>query len=80
MVDHIAVIGSGTMGRGIAYSAALAGFKVTLQDIKEEAIEKAKEYIVSLAASSAEKGFIKNEDREQFLMNISYTTSLQEAI
>ena len=34
MVNHIAVIGSGTMGRGIAYAAALAGFNVSLQDIK----------------------------------------------
>ena len=34
MVNHIAVIGSGTMGRGVAYAAALAGFNVALQDIK----------------------------------------------
>ena len=35
-VKNIAVIGSGTMGRGVAYAAALAGFKVTLQDIKQK--------------------------------------------
>ena len=37
-VKKIAVIGSGIMGRGIAYTAALAGFAVTLQDISEEAL------------------------------------------
>ena len=37
MVYRIAVIGGGTMGRGIAYTAALAGFAVTLQDISEDA-------------------------------------------
>ncbi|MFL6558869.1 MAG: 3-hydroxyacyl-CoA dehydrogenase NAD-binding domain-containing protein, partial [Bacillus sp. (in: firmicutes)] len=37
MINHITVIGGGTMGRGIAYTAALAGFEVTLQDISNEA-------------------------------------------
>ena len=35
-VKKIAVIGSGTMGRGIAYTAALSGFEVTLQDIQQK--------------------------------------------
>ena len=43
-VKKIAVIGSGTMGRGIAYTAALSGFEVTLQDISAEALDKAKDY------------------------------------
>ena len=47
-VNKIAVIGSGTMGRGIAYTAALSGFEVTLQDISAEALERAKDYNGSL--------------------------------
>ena len=39
-VKKIAVIGSGTMGRGIAYTAALSGFDVTLQDISAEALKR----------------------------------------
>ena len=35
-VKHIAVIGSGTMGHGIAELAALAGYTVTMQDISED--------------------------------------------
>ena len=80
MVNHIAVIGSGTMGRGVAYAAALAGFNVALQDIKQEAIDKAREYNESLANKSAEKGFIQSEQRDFILNNITYTTDLKEAV
>ena len=80
MVNHIAVIGSGTMGRGIAYAAALAGYNVSLQDIKVEAIDKAKEYIESLANKNAEKGYIQSEQRDWVLQNLTYTTQLSEAV
>lgn len=36
MIKTVAVIGSGTMGRGIAQSAALAGYGVILYDISDE--------------------------------------------
>ncbi len=80
MVNHIAVIGSGTMGRGVAYAAALAGFNVALQDIKQEAIDKAREYNESLANKSAEKGYIQSEQRDLIFNNITYTTDLKEAV
>lgn len=80
LVKHIAVIGSGTMGRGIAYSAALAGFEVTLQDISEQAIVKAKEYIDSLLNKSIEKGYIQREQVELVNQKLTYTTQLQEAV
>ena len=78
MVNHIAVIGSGTMGRGVAYAAALAGFNVALQDIKQEAIDKAREYNESLANKSAEKGYIQSEQRDLIFNNITYTTDLKK--
>jgi 3-hydroxybutyryl-CoA dehydrogenase len=80
LVKHIAVIGSGTMGRGIAYSAALAGFEVTLQDISEQAILKAKEYIDSLLNKNIEKGYIQREQVELVNQKLTYTTLLQEAV
>lgn len=80
MVKHIAVIGSGTMGRGIAYSAALSGYAVTLQDISEQAIEKAKDYIETLLKTSVEKGYIQSEQRNLVDENLSYTTDLKEAV
>nr|WP_285857833.1 3-hydroxyacyl-CoA dehydrogenase [Neobacillus cucumis] len=80
MINHITVIGGGTMGRGIAYSAALAGFEVTLQDISNEAIENAREYIETLIKKSVEKGFVQLEQGADAKKNLSYTTELQEAV
>ncbi len=80
MINHIAVIGGGTMGRGIAYSAALAGFHVTLQDISEEAIQQAKGYIETLLQKSVEKGFIRPEEQEMAIKHLSYTAKLREAV
>ncbi|WP_338450984.1 3-hydroxyacyl-CoA dehydrogenase NAD-binding domain-containing protein [Niallia oryzisoli] len=79
-VKKIAVIGSGTMGRGIAYSAALSGFEVTLQDISAEALEKAKNDNGILANKSVEKGYITSEERDNVQQNITYTTELQKAV
>ena len=79
-VKKIAVIGSGTMGRGIAYTAALSGFEVTLQDISAEALDRAKDYNGTLANSSVEKGYITSEQRDFVQQNLTYTTELQEAV
>ncbi|MCM3726298.1 3-hydroxyacyl-CoA dehydrogenase NAD-binding domain-containing protein [Neobacillus cucumis] len=79
-MNHIAVIGGGTMGRGIAYTAALVGFKVTLQDISEQALEKAREYIENLLNRSAAKGYIQAEQEAEAKKNLFYTTQLQEAV
>ena len=80
MINHIAVIGGGTMGRGIAYTAALAGFEVTLQDISEEATAKAREYIENLLKKNVEKGYIQFHQEAEAKKNLSYTTQLHEAV
>lgn len=80
MVKQIAVIGGGTMGRGIAYTAALSGFEVTLQDISNEAIDRAQNYIETLLKKSVEKGYIQSQQRERALGNLSYTTQIEEAV
>lgn len=80
LVNRIAVIGSGTMGRGIAYTAALTGYEVTLQDISAEALEKAKDYILSILNQSFEKGYIKSEQKDFVLQNLKFTTALEQAV
>jgi 3-hydroxybutyryl-CoA dehydrogenase len=40
-IDSVAIIGSGTMGRGIAHSAALSGRQVVLFDLTNELLDKA---------------------------------------
>lgn len=80
MINHITVIGGGTMGRGIAYTAALAGFEVTLQDISNEAIENARKYIETLLKKNVKKGYVQLEQEADAKKNLSYTTQLQEAV
>ena len=41
MIKNVAVIGSGTMGNGIAHVFAMNNFKVALVDISEAALERA---------------------------------------
>ncbi|MER1989553.1 3-hydroxyacyl-CoA dehydrogenase family protein [Solibacillus isronensis] len=74
----ISVIGAGVMGRGIAYSAALANFNVTLHDISEQSLQNAKQQIEKDLNKSIDRGYAKEEDR-QLIANIHYTTSLEEA-
>ncbi|MGG7621951.1 3-hydroxyacyl-CoA dehydrogenase [Bacillus coreaensis] len=80
MVTSIAVVGGGTMGRGIAYTAALSGFVVTLCDISDDAIHRASQFIEDLLEKGNEKGFLSNEQKESASYKLSYTTSLPEAV
>jgi 3-hydroxybutyryl-CoA dehydrogenase len=79
MIKNIAVIGSGVMGRGIAYAADIAGYHVTLQDISSESLKKAEAYINEEMGRSAEKGFLPFEQKDRALGNLKFTTSLVEA-
>ncbi len=48
MIRTISVLGTGTMGRGIAYVSAVAGFDTFMHDSDPAALEKAQEAIESL--------------------------------
>ena len=41
-VERIVVIGAGTMGNGIAQTAAVSGYQVTMTDVDEAALERGK--------------------------------------
>ncbi|MCC6683919.1 MAG: 3-hydroxybutyryl-CoA dehydrogenase [Bacteroidia bacterium] len=55
-IQHVAVLGSGTMGAGIAQVFASAGYDVVLYDIQIEALEKAKKVIEKNLKGAVEKG------------------------
>jgi len=44
-MEKIFVVGAGTMGNGIAQTAAVAGFEVTLMDVDATQLEKARAVI-----------------------------------
>ncbi len=61
---RVAVIGAGTMGHGIAYAAALAGFEVRLTDSKPEALRLAMGRLNDLLAIAVKRGKLTEEDRD----------------
>lgn len=44
-VETISVIGAGTMGSGIAYAAALGGYRTLLEDVSADMLEQGAGYI-----------------------------------
>jgi 3-hydroxybutyryl-CoA dehydrogenase len=79
-MKHIAVIGSGTMGNGIAHVFAQHGYLVSLIDISEDALTKAISTIEKNLARQLEKGTITEEVRKQALANITPVSSLNLGI
>ncbi len=63
-IQHIFVVGAGTMGNGIAQVAATSGFRVTCMDIVPAALEKAKATIARSTSKLLEKGAITKEQKE----------------
>ena len=55
-VKTIAVIGAGTMGRGIAYAAALAGYQTILEDANDAVLAKALVWIRDTFDEGARRG------------------------
>ena len=64
---RIAVIGSGTMGSGIAQVFAQSGFPVTLQDVSPPALDRARAGIEKSLARFVEKGKLSAEERDATL-------------
>jgi len=62
-VTRVAVVGAGTMGHGIAYAAALAGFSVSLTDSRAEALVTAMQRIGELLAGGVRRGKLGEADR-----------------
>lgn len=56
MIRQITILGSGTMGRGIAYLSAVAGFDTVLFDTEAAALNDAKSSIGATLAKGVEKG------------------------
>lgn len=79
-MNNIAVIGSGTMGNGIAHVFAQHGFKVSLIDISEDALKKAIATIEKNLNRQVEKGAITAEVKQNALSNITAFTSVKDGI
>ena len=77
-IKTIGIIGSGTMGRGIAISASLNGYKTILFDINETAIKNSENIISKDLSKSVEKKKISEEKKSDALTNIKFTSDMNE--
>ena len=79
-MKNIAVIGSGTMGNGIAHVFAQTGYQVALIDISEDALKKALGTIEKNLDRQINKEVITEEDKKNTLNNITTFTSTEEGV
>jgi len=79
-MKNIAVIGSGTMGNGIAHTFAQFGYQVNLIDINIDALGKAVATITKNLERQVAKGSISEETKAQTLDNITTHTNLQTGV
>jgi 3-hydroxybutyryl-CoA dehydrogenase len=75
-VQLVGVIGSGTMGNGIAQTFAQRGFDVRLIDVSAPALEKAKATIAKSLGKFVEKGTLSAEDRDVTLGRLAFFGSI----
>jgi len=77
-MKNITVIGSGTMGNGIAHTFAQNGFKVSLVDINADSLTKAIQTITNNLDRQIKKGAIDENVKTVTLNNISTYTDIKE--
>jgi 3-hydroxybutyryl-CoA dehydrogenase len=78
-VETIAVIGAGTMGRGIAHAAALGGYRTILEDLLPGALRKAENEIRANLDKAVELGKVTAQDADAAFRRVEYAGSVDEA-
>ena len=79
-MKKIAVVGSGTMGNGIAHVFAQYGFFVNLIDLSEDALKRAMITIDRNLGRQVDKGLITSEQKAKAITNITTVTSVKEGV
>ncbi|MFD5852030.1 3-hydroxyacyl-CoA dehydrogenase [Cytobacillus pseudoceanisediminis] len=79
-MKNIVVIGSGVMGRGIAYVSAIGGFYTTLVDISREQLTRAEREIDSIFEKGLARNKITAADMEAGKNRLTYSVSLAQHV
>ena len=79
-MKNIAVIGAGTMGNGIAHVFAQFGHTVTLIDVSQDALDKARATITKNLDRQVSKETISEADKLNTLSNITMDTSIENGV
>ncbi|HUP60320.1 MAG TPA: 3-hydroxyacyl-CoA dehydrogenase family protein [Thermoanaerobaculia bacterium] len=80
MIRQISILGSGTMGRGIAYLSALAGFDTVVFDIDAGALDAAKAAIDSTLRKGVEKEKITETAASEAMARLQLVPDLEPAV
>ncbi|QDQ00658.1 3-hydroxyacyl-CoA dehydrogenase [Lysinibacillus fusiformis] len=75
-MKKVIVIGSGVMGRGIAYVSAVGGFETAIIDINEQALENAQREITSIFEKSVLRGKLTTQQAQEATLRLAYVTDL----
>jgi 3-hydroxybutyryl-CoA dehydrogenase len=79
-MNKIAVIGSGTMGNGIAHVFAQHGYRVSLIDVSEESLKRGLITIEKNLGRQVEKGVLTEVQKKEALALLTPTTLLAEGV
>ncbi|MFD1414957.1 3-hydroxyacyl-CoA dehydrogenase NAD-binding domain-containing protein [Oceanobacillus jeddahense] len=79
-MNRVTIVGSGVMGKGIAYAFAISGYEVYVNDLNDDILTKAKDDINTLLDGSFEKGFLKREVYQSAKNNLVYEAELKKAV
>lgn len=80
-INSAGILGGGVMGSGIAQALAIGGVKVTIRDVSDDLVEKARSTIVDGRFGlkrGVERGKTTQEQMDSALANLSFTTKLDD--
>lgn len=75
-IKTIGVIGAGTMGRGIAYAAAIGGYRTVLEDVSSEMLEQGTDYIRRALDDGVSRAKVTEQQRQAALVGLSTARSV----
>ena len=78
-VKTIGVIGAGTMGRGIAYAAALGGYRTVLEDVMPENLANGTAWIKKALEEGVARGKVNSSDSGAALARIETASTVEAA-
>lgn len=77
MSEIIGIVGSGTMGNGIAQVAARAGYRVVMRDVKEEFLQRGMQAIDKSLQRDVDKGRLSVEEKQSIIGRIQTTAEFE---
>jgi 3-hydroxybutyryl-CoA dehydrogenase len=77
VIKSVGIIGAGQMGNGIAHVVALAGYNVSLNDVRKEAIDNARATIERNMARQVSRGIITDAEMQAALKRIHVASDMQ---